>query len=109
MEPLLPPKSETNYRRIHDECYDHILRLCTSAFKLTLQLRRCKEVYRCLTPVQFSPLDTEEVEPQYSEPFGDESAANKVLYVLFGMLVKYPEHNPMNKTVLEKAHVVVRD
>lgn len=92
-----------------DKLVKLLFRLCTDAYDLTLLLRGCKDVYRCEFPTEGKALNTEDAEPQ-----GEEKKSTKekvegeiVAFSLSGALVRYPEHNPEERIVLEKAHVVL--
>jgi hypothetical protein len=92
------------------------LSLCRDAFHFSLLLRRCKDLYKCESPMPGTKLvymdaDAQDREPSMNgtitsnEPSNPEDA--DIAFLLFGTLVKYPELDPGARLVLEKAHVVI--
>jgi hypothetical protein len=103
MEPISPDRKSEKYSHLRDALLD----LCTSAFKLSLQLRECKDLYRCELPISRSPFIEDEFEEQDSESTkGGGFPAIKIAFAISGALVKYPENQAGSRIVLEKAHVV---
>jgi hypothetical protein len=106
MEPISPEKKSEKYNHL----YGALLDLCTIAFKLSLQLRECKDVYKCELPGPGSPFIENEFDEQDSERAkGGALLATKIAFAISGALVKYPENQTGGRVVLEKAHVVTCD
>ncbi|TAQ84016.1 hypothetical protein B7494_g7668 [Chlorociboria aeruginascens] len=109
MRPLLPcDRDQAILDAGNEHLSDHLLKLCTAAFRFMLMLRRSKDVYKCELPVPGKRLNPEEDEPMYSEKSEDPRIdAQHVAFALSGALVKYPEYDPTQRLVLEKAHVII--
>jgi hypothetical protein len=101
-------KDKASSKKIEDDVFDLILKLCTTVFNLALILRSCKDDYRCEFPEPRTELNLDESEPQDSEEAKPKRLeTNFVAFTLSGALVKYPELNPEERLVLEKSHVVI--
>jgi hypothetical protein len=88
MEPLLPPSP----KKVHDELYEQLLKLCFTAYKLTLTLRKCKDTYRCELAGTGERINSETMEPQETEAErGTRDENLRVAYVMSGALVKVVE------------------
>lgn len=101
-------------KKQNNELDELLCKLCVSAFRLALTLRGCKDTYRCEIAGPGDRIDEESMEPQESE--AREKARKrdcdmKVAYVISGCLFKVSEVGDVRKerTVLEKAHVVITD
>jgi hypothetical protein len=106
MEPISPDRKSEKYGHLRDA----LLELCAAAFKLSLQLRECKDLYRCEFPNSGSPFIEDEFSQQDSESAKrGEFPATRIAFAMSGALVKYPENQPGSRIVLEKAHVVTCD
>lgn len=103
MEPISPEKKTEKYIHLREALLD----LCTSAFKLSLQLRECKDLYKCEIPSPGSPFIEDEADEQDSESSSAAALpATRIAFAMSGALVKYPENQAGSRIVLEKAHVV---
>lgn len=90
------------------ELSDHLLKLCTDALQLVLDLRKCKDLYRCEILATGGSVDEDKVEPQAAEKAeGPQIDRPRLEVILFGTLAKYPAMTPNVRLVLEKAHVVI--
>lgn len=107
MTPVLPRREKAEEKYV--EPCNHTLQLCTTAFKLTLLLRGCKDLYRCEIPVRGGEFVEEEADEQDSEAVSGKGPprAKKIAFAMSGTLVKYTEHK--DRIVLEKAHIVTTD
>lgn len=109
LPPLLPARAGENGERAHEQCREHILNLCISACDLVLLLRSSRDTYRCERPRSDEPIDRNEAEPQDEEDLRKGTdKKHTVIVSLSDTLAKYPEHNPRQKIVLEKAHVIIQ-
>ena len=106
LHPILPKRAENNTAKIREA---RLVELCTSAYDLTILLRRCRDIYQCQIPDSATPFNPEEAEQQDTEKWdGKGPSGVRIAVVLSGILVKYPEDNPKRRIVLEKAWVVTR-
>jgi hypothetical protein len=109
MKPIMSPKSITDATGNPDALRHSLRELCTSAYKLKLRLRECKDEYMFEEPEKGSMQMDENSTSQCVEkscaqmPPGSDTVA----FTLFGALVKYPKESPDTKIILEKSHVVV--
>ncbi|KAH6669962.1 hypothetical protein B0J14DRAFT_671693 [Halenospora varia] len=95
-----------------DEYGKHMTKLCKDALELTLILRASKDRYEIVFPDDDTQLDRNVAEGQQLEqrnPTKDEMSPGelRIAYCLSGGLVRYPQVDPKNGLVLEKADVVV--
>jgi len=76
-------------------------------------LRGSKDSYKIEFPEIGSKLDPDDAEPQAWEGCTGQSSLDSeqgvIAFSLSGALVKYPEHSPKEKLILEKAHVVLHE
>lgn len=108
LEPIMLPRHQRETAKDRDGLEEYLLALCTTAYKLTLTLRGCKDLYRCETPSPGSPQIDEDADPQdFERSRGPKSSSSDIAFAIHGALVKYPEHSAKDRLVLEKAHVVV--
>lgn len=87
-------------------------KLCKDALELTLIPCTSKDRYEIAFPDDDTQLDRNVAEGQQLEqrnPAKDEMSQGelRIAYCLSGGLVRYPQVDPKNGLVLEKAHVVV--
>lgn len=88
--------------------------LCMRAFKLTMKLRTCKDVYRCEIPKWGEVLHEDDVQPQaavYTEKCKRKTELNDsfvIAYGITGTLVKYPFEQPEKRVVVVKPCVAVQ-
>jgi hypothetical protein len=111
MAPVLSEGSDWSANVRSDGIQKLLEQLCRNAYEFVLLTRCSKATYYCKRPKVDSALVKEDAEPQaYEGPKGGEAdeEVGKVASVLFGVLVKYLEHNRAEQIVLEKAHVVIR-
>lgn len=105
--------SESSSTKADVELRELYLSLCRDAFNFTLLLRRCRDLYKCESPMPDTKLVSNDADAQDREPSlngtieHSNSDDRDIAFVLFGALVKYPELDPEARLVLEKAHVVV--
>lgn len=113
LAPIVPHTIGRSSRNPNDRLHDSFVRLCRDAFNLTLLLRGTKDSYRIEFPEAGSNFDPEDVEPQAWEGCKHQSGISSekatIAFSLSGALVKYPEHSPKERLVLEKAHVVLHE
>ncbi|KAM3086121.1 hypothetical protein ACMFMG_000260 [Clarireedia jacksonii] len=88
------------------------VKLSQDAYNLTLLLRNCKDTFACEFPEKRKPLNIEDTEAMDTERVQNKSSGEGnpeliVAFALSGALVKYPEHDPKERIVLEKAWAVV--
>lgn len=105
MAPLQPhDKIQVN------ELGEHLYRLCASAFELAFTLRRCQDTYKCVIANVGEEIDEETMEPQENEA-RNRDGKMKVAYVISGCLFKILDIGDAGRerTILEKAHVVITD
>lgn len=104
MYPFIHHKEST---ATNNDLFKLVHELCDDAYKLAVKLRGSKSVFRTETPEEGSAVKTAEMEIADQEILGGVSSEDDVVaFTLFGMLVKYPENNPNERIILEKAEVV---
>ncbi|TGO63682.1 hypothetical protein BCON_0011g00220 [Botryotinia convoluta] len=93
-----------------NELGEHLYKLCASASKLALTLRRCQDTYKCEIASIGVEIDEETMEPQENEA-RNRDGGMKVAYVISGCLFKILDvgHARRERMILEKAHVVITD
>lgn len=101
-------------KKLNNELDEFLCKLCASAFKLALTLRRCKDTYKCEIAGTGDKIDEETMEPQESEASDkgrNRDCDMRVAYVISGCLFKVLEVGGVRgeSAVLEKAHVVITD
>ncbi|KAI9647688.1 hypothetical protein NHQ30_004073 [Ciborinia camelliae] len=109
MAPLQP-----HDKKLNNELDELLCKLCVCAFKLALTLRKCKDTYKCEIAGTGDRIDEETMEPQESEASEKGRKRDcdmKVAYVISGCLFKVLEVGDIRRerTVLEKAHIVITD
>jgi hypothetical protein len=82
------------------------------AHNLVLLLRSSKDTYACEFPEEGKPVNIEEAEAVdregvQSNDDKEENSEDVVVFALSGALVRYPQHSPQERIVLQKAWVVV--
>ncbi|KAG9231240.1 hypothetical protein BJ875DRAFT_517787 [Amylocarpus encephaloides] len=85
--------------------------MCETAAKLAVTLRASKDSYCFEAPNAGSKADWDEMNILGYEASGGGDIKDKdgaITFCICESLVKYPEHDPHERLVLEKAHVVVR-
>lgn len=95
-----------------EEIGNRLFVLCKDARNLALLLQSSKDTYTVETGTIESKVLGDFAEPQGWEgkhvDLHPDHESIGIACVIFGALVKYPEHNTSRQLVLEKAHVVVR-
>jgi hypothetical protein len=89
-----------------------LAQISQDACSLVLLLRSSKDTYACEFPEEGKPVNIEEAEAVDREGVQrkddkEENSEDIVVFALSGALVRYPQHNPQERIVLQKAWVVV--